>query len=86
MSSSTARLLEVAAEILGGEANLARYLNIGETLLSAFMQDRRPLPDLLLLRAVDVVLDRMQQRPTDPAPSVPALAESGVQPKKSQAV
>jgi hypothetical protein len=81
MSASSVRLLEVAAEMLGGEAKLARYLNIGETLLRAFMEDRRPLPDLLLLRAVDVVLENMQ-RPALKAPEVPAVS----QPKKSQAL
>ena len=81
MSASSVRLLEVAAEILGGEAKLARYLNIGETLLRAFMEDRRPLPDLLLLRAVDVVLENMQ-RPTGKVPEVPAVSP----PKKSQAL
>lgn len=85
MSTSSVRLLEVAAKILGGEAKLARYLNIGERLLRAFMEDRRPLPDLLLLRAVDVVLENMQ-RPAAKAPEVPALAPHVSQPKKSQAL
>lgn len=79
MSASSVRLLEVAAELLGGEAKLARYLNIGEALLRAFMEDRRPLPDLLLLRAVDVVLENMQ-RPAAKVPEVPAVSP----PKKSQ--
>jgi hypothetical protein len=58
MSTSTARLLQAAAEIVGGEKELARELGISETLLSRFMADLLPLPDPLFLRAVDVVLAR----------------------------
>jgi len=56
MSSSTAKLLQVAAEIVGGEKALAAELGISETLLSRFMTDLHPLPDPLFLRAVDIVL------------------------------
>jgi transcriptional regulator with XRE-family HTH domain len=56
MSATSVRLLQVAAEIVGGTGALAARLGISESLLSRFMADRRELPDVLLLRAVDIVL------------------------------
>ena len=62
MSATTVRLLEAASEIVGGNGALARELRIGETLLARFMDDSRELPDLLLLRAVDIILADRQSR------------------------
>jgi hypothetical protein len=56
MSATSVRLLQAAAEIVGGARALAAHLEISESLLSRFMADRRELPDVLLLRAVDIVL------------------------------
>ena len=56
MSATSVRLLQAAAEIVGGARALAAQLEISESLLSRFMADRRELPDVLLLRAVDIVL------------------------------
>jgi len=67
MSQATARLLQAAAGIVGGEAALAKELNIGETLMRAYIQQRRPLPDFLLLRTVDLVLDHTGKPLADPA-------------------
>ena len=66
MSDATVRLLQAAAEILGGEEALAKHLNIGELLMRAYLEQRRPLPDFLLLRAVDIVLEHAKQPATDP--------------------
>jgi hypothetical protein len=74
MSEATVRLLQAAAEILGSEAALARHLNIGELLLRAYLEERRPLPDFLLLRAVDVVLESVKRLPAKPA-AAPAVNE-----------
>ena len=52
--SSAVRLLQAAAEIVGGESALARQLRIGESLLASYLSGTRLLPDLLLLRAVDI--------------------------------
>jgi hypothetical protein len=79
MTSNTVRLLQAAAEVVGGEKALARELGISEKLLSRFMRDFISLPDPLFLRAVDIVLDRQQSElglrvmsaspsPEDPAP------------------
>lgn len=62
MSATTVQLLQVASEIVGGDAALARHLGIGETLLARFMDDSRELPDGLLLRAVDIILSDRQSR------------------------
>jgi hypothetical protein len=63
MTSNTVRLLQAAAEVVGGERALARELGISEKLLSRFMRDFISLPDPLFLRAVDIVLDRQQSEP-----------------------
>ncbi len=75
MSATTVRLLEAASEIVGGEAALARYLGIGETLLGRFMEDTRELPDGLLLRAVDIILSDRQSR-------LPPAGRTGILPPK----
>jgi hypothetical protein len=60
MSATSVRLLQAAAEIAGGNQALAKRLGLTEFLLSAYMADRHPLPDPLLLRAVDVILEDRQ--------------------------
>lgn len=66
------KLLQAAAEIAGGHRALADRLGIGETLLGKFMEDCPPLPDNLLLRAVDIIIADRQSRLL-PAGSPPAL-------------
>jgi hypothetical protein len=56
MSATSVKLLQAAAEIVGGTKPLAWRLGVSEGLLSRFMADRRELPDMLFLRAVDIVL------------------------------
>jgi hypothetical protein len=60
MTSCTARLLQAAAEVVGGEKALANELGISEKLLAKFMADSISLPDALFLRAVDIVLAHQQ--------------------------
>jgi hypothetical protein len=55
-------LLKAASEILGSDRALASRLGIGEALLAKFMADLCELPDPLLLRAVDVILEDRQSR------------------------
>jgi hypothetical protein len=62
VSSTTVRLLRAAAEIVGGEKALSKRLAIAETLLGKFMADTCELPDLLLLRTVDIILEDRQSR------------------------
>lgn len=56
MSATSVKLLQAAVEITGGTFALADRLAIDETLLRAYLADRRELPDTLLLKAVDVIL------------------------------
>jgi hypothetical protein len=75
MSQATARVLRTAAEVLGGEEALAKHLNIGELLMRAYIEERRPLPDFLLLRAVDVVLENINRSQAKP-PTTQAVDEA----------
>jgi DNA-binding transcriptional regulator YdaS (Cro superfamily) len=62
VSATTVKLLRAAAEIVGGDKPLAYWLGVSEALLARYMADERELPDPLLLRAVDVILeDRRSQ-------------------------
>jgi hypothetical protein len=63
MSSATVRLLEAAADIAGGELRLAERLDISPVLLRAYLEDRRALPDKMLLNVVDIVLQTKEPRP-----------------------
>ena len=56
MSATSVRLLQAAAEIVGGPRALADCLGIRESMLARFMADSSELPDPLLLRAVDIIL------------------------------
>lgn len=56
-SSTASRLLQAAADLLGGEGPLARRLGIQPTLLVRFMSGQKELPAELLLRTVDIVLE-----------------------------
>lgn len=60
--NTSVHLLKVAADIAGGVRELAERLEISERLLERFMEGVRPLPDFLVLRAVDVVLEDRQSR------------------------
>jgi len=55
-------VLKAAADIVGGSKELAERLEIGERLLVRFMEGRRAVPDGVLLRAVDIVLQERQAR------------------------
>ena len=60
MTSNTVRLLQAAADIVGGKKALANELGISEKLLAKFMADSISLPDALYLRAVDIVFSHQQ--------------------------
>ena len=54
--SATARLLQAAAKIVGGDQALATYLGIPESALAEFIDDPAAFPDALLLRTIDLIL------------------------------
>jgi hypothetical protein len=56
MSITTLELLKAASEIAGGEQALANALGVSRSLMTKFMNGSHPLPDPLLLRAVDIIL------------------------------
>jgi DNA-binding transcriptional regulator YdaS (Cro superfamily) len=71
MSATTVKLLQAASEIAGGDRALADRLGVSMSLLSKFLANDRDLPDLLLLRAVDIILaDRQSRLPQAAHPAV----------------
>ena len=62
MSTTTVRLLQTAADIVGGTNELAERFGIRTTILALYLADARPLPDPLLLKAVDIILEDRQSR------------------------
>jgi hypothetical protein len=55
-------MLQAASEIAGSDEALAERLGIGHFALAMYMEDRRELPDSLLLRVVDIILEDRQSR------------------------
>ncbi|HEY5899714.1 MAG TPA: hypothetical protein VIV54_19265 [Burkholderiales bacterium] len=68
-------LLQAGAEILGGEAELAAYMDIDELDLRAYLDGRKELPRLLGLYAVDLVIGNRAFARTDPAALDRAIGE-----------
>ena len=54
-------LLEKVAANLGGEVQAAERLGLPLELMRRYLSGTTPVPDTVLLRAVDVVLDEFQQ-------------------------
>jgi hypothetical protein len=63
-ATTATRLLEAASKVSGGDRALARLLGLSEILFSSYRYGLRPLPDHLLLRAVDVLLEARERRPS----------------------
>ena len=70
VSVTTAKLLGAAAEMVGGYKALADRLGVGEALLGDFLADRLELPDALLLRAVDIILEDRQAGAVATSPKI----------------
>ena len=62
MSTTSVKILQTASEILGGNEALAERLGIGLRALTVYMENRRHLPDSLLLQVVDIILEDRQSR------------------------
>ncbi len=56
-------VLVKVVEKLGGTAAAAARLGVGPASLNGFLDGTVPVPDAVLLRAVDIVLDEFQQEP-----------------------
>jgi hypothetical protein len=57
------RLLHAASEVAGGTAPLAARLGISEVMLVKYVSGVFPLPDPLLLQALDFIEDHRQDFP-----------------------
>ena len=66
--SATARLLQAASKIMGGDGALARHLGIQEVLLAKLVANPSTFPDALLLRVIDIVLDDRDGLPSTALP------------------
>lgn len=55
INATAVKLLQAAAEIMGGEKQLAVRLGIAQSLLGKLMAGRFRVPDPLLLQVVDIV-------------------------------
>ena len=70
MSMSTVKLLQAAAEIVGGEDALAERLGITQARMAMLLADRVSVPDRLLLLAVDIILEDRQARGAAPPSNI----------------
>ena len=76
MSESTVTLLQAASRACGGNRALADRLGIDEGLLIQYLADTRPLPDALLLKAIDLIMASRQTTPRgDPLTNQPAASD-----------
>jgi hypothetical protein len=66
VSATTVKLLQAASEFVGCDAELAGRLGIAEAALARYMSDSRELPDALLLRVVDIIIEHRQGLPAAP--------------------
>jgi hypothetical protein len=62
MSSTPARLLRAACQVAGGTTGLSERLGVSETMLERFMSGTFPVPDRVLLAAVDLMLQERETR------------------------
>ena len=72
MSATTVKLLQAAAQIVGGEDALAGRLGITSARMAMLLADRVSLPDRLLLLAVDIILEDRQARGAAPRSNIDA--------------
>jgi hypothetical protein len=63
-NTTYARLLERAAELLGGHEQLRRYLDVTGVQLGLWMQGRSTPPDTVFLRLADLVAEKDRVGPT----------------------
>ena len=61
------RVLKQAADTVGGVEALARRLGISAGVLRLYLEGRRPIPDELVFKAVDIVLDGPPASQSPPA-------------------
>ena len=67
MLDARVRLLHAASEVAGGVGFLAERLGISEAMLGKYVQGVFPLPDPLLLQALDFIEEHRQGLPASDA-------------------
>jgi hypothetical protein len=70
--STKSRLLHAACELAGGSAALAARLGVSEAMLRKYMSGVFSMPDNLLLRAVDLLLEEREQSAELAPPPAPS--------------
>ena len=70
VSATTAKLLAAASEVVGGDDALAECLGVSYARMCGFLADRIALPDELLLKAVDIILEDRLARGIVPGPKI----------------
>ncbi len=77
-ASIYSRTFQKAAELLGGRARLCRHLQVPADALEAWIEDEAVPPQMIFLRAVDVILDETAPPGSDPGePPAPREAADG---------
>jgi hypothetical protein len=75
IAKATRQLLARAAVRLGGVDALASQLEISQRVLTLYIEGHEAVPDSLLLRVIDVILDDLPDRDTS-APAGQSRASS----------
>jgi hypothetical protein len=71
-SSIYSRVLQKAAELLGGRSKLCRHLHVPKEDLQRWIDDKAVPPNNVFLRAVDLLLDETPSPPTSDSIDPPA--------------
>jgi hypothetical protein len=74
MTPTAPRLLQAACEFAGGIGPLAQRLGIRQPMLAKYMSGAFPLPDAILLKAVDMLLEERSSASSAELPSGVAAA------------
>jgi hypothetical protein len=72
--STKPRLLRVAIEVAGGTRALAQRIGISEAMLERYISESFSIPDALMLRVVDVILDERENNGAELVPQPRAEA------------
>lgn len=76
MNEKSAKLLQAASEMAGGDQALAQRLGIDQALLSRLMAGEQALPEQVLLRTVDIIMEHHEVQQTARPPAVQSSPDS----------
>jgi hypothetical protein len=72
MDETSRKMIQDAVDAAGGEQNLADHLYVTPMLLQAYRDGRRPMPESLFLRALDLLHQDPPATQADPLSQEPA--------------